>query len=282
MHQNNSSGSLGSRIAGAGIAGSAELMLFHPVDTVAKRMMNSKVAVSWSNYGEVIFQDSGSGWYNRGKTLFPGIGFGAAYKITQRMYKFAGQPFVNEKLENSLLFKKHSTFLTNAIAGAIVGAGEVALLPLDALKIKKQTNSEYRKLAVSEICKREGLKGLYAGASYTALRNVMGSFMLFGVNAFVKERQQGTDRSFGQLAVSSTAGSIASILVACPLDVVKTRMQSGQFAGIPGSAIIKAIIKEEGVGAFFKGAVPKVCTVGPKLVFSFTLAQYLAGLFNTW
>ena len=32
--------------------------------------------------------------------------------------------------------------LTNALAGSLIGIGEVALLPLDVLKIKAQTNPE--------------------------------------------------------------------------------------------------------------------------------------------
>ena len=61
--------------------------------------------------------------------------------------------------------------------------------------------------------------------------------------------------------------------------MIKTRIQSGTFGENPsGLLIAKNILKEEGVGAFFKGVVPKVGTVGPKLIFSFTIAQYLMGL----
>ena len=69
--------------------------------------------------------------------------------------------------------------------------------------------------------------------------------------------------------------------VACPLDVVKTRLQSGAFGQDRGMKIIGDIIRNEGCGAFFKGSVPKVLTVGPKLVFSFTVAQYLMQMFES-
>jgi hypothetical protein len=38
------------RFAGSGIAGLCELTLFHPVDTMAKRLMNSQENLSKENY----------------------------------------------------------------------------------------------------------------------------------------------------------------------------------------------------------------------------------------
>jgi hypothetical protein len=39
-------------------------------------------------------------------------------------------------------------------------------------------------------------------------------------------------------------------------------------------------VKKEGFGAFFKGLTPKLAVVGPKLVFSFTVAQQLMSIFE--
>ncbi|KAJ1506364.1 hypothetical protein HMI56_000646 [Coelomomyces lativittatus] len=72
-------------------------------------------------------------------------------------------------------------------------------------------------------------------------------------------------------------GSMLSILVSAPLDVIKTRLQNQPFHATPvsGYTVIKNLIRHEGMGAFFKGLVPKLSIVGPKLVFSFTVAQWL-------
>jgi hypothetical protein len=40
-------------------------------------------------------------------------------------------------------------------------------------------------------------------------------------------------------------------------------------------------MKNEGFGAFFKGLTPKLMIVGPKLVFSFTIAQHTIQYFTT-
>lgn len=269
------------RIFGSGVAGGLEFMLFHPVDTVVKRLMNNKEPFNASNWKQVIFQDSAAkSARGRIKALFPGLGFGAAYKITQRIYKFGGQPYVKEYMKQGVKpeSKVGKTFC-DGLAGSFMGAGEVALLPFDVLKIKAQTNAEYRSKGFTTLLRQEGLSNLYAGWQWTVGRNAPGSFALFGGNAFTKEYifhlEDHRDATFLQTTVSSMAGSVTSIIVACPLDVVKTRIQSGSFGEQGGISIITSIVRVEGVGSFFKGATLKVLAVGPKLIFSFTIAQYL-------
>jgi hypothetical protein len=279
------------RFAGSGIAGFCELTLFHPVDTIAKRLMNSKEDVCKENYKRILFQKAANeGPLRKYSSLFGGFGYGALYKVSQRIYKFGGQPVFNDFLTRTVFASsdgnssKATKFWSNAISGALMGACEIVLLPFDVMKIKSQTNPEIRKIGLSGLIKQEGIAGLYAGASYTAARNVCGSFMLFGVNSYVRaaiaEDSSNKKPSLLHLTISSTAGSVSCILVSCPLDVVKTRIQSGSHSGLTGSTIIKNIYNQEGFGGFFKGAVPKVAVVGPKLIFSFTLAQYLIHMFS--
>lgn len=59
---------------------------------------------------------------------------------------------------------------------SLIGIGEIVLLPLDVLKIKRQTNPEaFRGRGVLKIISDEGL-GLYRGWGWTAARNAPGSF----------------------------------------------------------------------------------------------------------
>ncbi len=81
--------------------------------------------------------------------------------------------------------------------------------------------------------------------------------------------------------VSSIAGAVASITVAAPLDVVKTRIQNANFgSNVGGATIIADMVRKEGMSSFFKGLTPKILVVGPKLVFSYTLAQSLIPFFG--
>jgi len=64
----------------------------------------------------------------------------------------------------------------SANGGSLIGIGEIVLLPLDVLKIKRQTNPEaFRGRGVLRIVRDEGF-GLYRGWGWTAARNAPGSF----------------------------------------------------------------------------------------------------------
>jgi hypothetical protein len=64
--------------------------------------------------------------------------------------------------------------------------------------------------------------------------------------------------------------------VAQPLDVIKTRVQSHSFeTPESGMSVIRNLLKNEGPAGLVKGVVPKLLIVGPKLVFSFTVAQHV-------
>jgi hypothetical protein len=294
------SGTSNARIVGSAIAGISELALFHPVDTIAKRLMSteSRFIVSSAsetilNLNHAIFRNSAdASTFTKLGSLFPGIGFGAAYKVLQRVYKFGGQPVVKDALKvryGSFFHEKFGTVngntLISATAGSIIGIGEIFLLPLDALKVKAQTAPEQLKgRGVIEIFTKEGFS-LYRGAGWTAARNAPGSFALFGGNSFAKSLMNvGEDgrATWTQDAIASSAGAVASITVAQPLDVVKTRIQNRPFnSPESGVSIMSKLIKNEGVGGFFKGLTPKLMVVGPKLVFSFTIAQHTIAYFTT-
>ena len=239
-----SSGVSNARVLGSAIAGVSELMIFHPVDTVAKRLMSTETNIvvmnsassTALNLNQAIFKES----YNKSPfskvgSLFPGVGFGAVYKILQRVYKFGGQPVVKDKLKNlygpdfeQRFGRENGRTLISATAGSMIGIGEVLLLPLDALKVKAQTAPEQLKgRGVIDIFVKEGF-GLYRGAGWTVARNAPGSFALFGGNTAAKTYmgvgEDGERATWAQDAMASCAGATASITVAQPLDVIKVRL----------------------------------------------------------
>jgi len=219
--------------------------------------------------------------------LFQGIRYGAIYKVLQRTYKWGSQPLIKSSIQlkygdafQYYFGKKRGNDLMHACAGSMVGAGEVLLLPLDVLKIKAQVNPEaLGKREMLELFRNEG-RALYSGWNWTIARNVPGSFMLFGANSFVYTQMFGIsgarEATFFQITAASIFGSICSLMISSPFDVVKTRIQNARFEDKRrGLAIVAKLIKQEGPGAFYKGIVPKLSLVGPKLVFGFTVAQWL-------
>jgi hypothetical protein len=273
---------------GSGSAGIAELLIFHPVDTVAKRLMSNQAKVSLSTLSPIIFRDTATAPITRKLlSLFPGLGYAAGYKVSQRMYKFGGQPWFNDLIKRHYGTQFTNTFgerkgkmMMQASAGSLTGIGEVVLLPLDALKIKRQVNPDaFRGRGAIRIFMEEGTT-LYRGWGWTMARNAPGSFALFGASAVTKEYILGvTDfhkATWTQNFIASIAGAVASITIAAPLDTVKTRIQNANFERkVSGVVVVKDLLKHEGPTAFFKGLTPKIMVVGPKLVFSYTLAQTL-------
>lgn len=277
------------RLLGSGTAGIAELAIFHPVDTIAKRLMSNESRItSASQLNKVIFKDKAAAPVGtKFFSLFPGLGYAAGYKVLQRVYKFGGQPVARDYLNEhygknfeAAFGKKTGKALLHSTAGSLIGIGEVVLLPLDVLKIKRQTNPDaFRGRGVLRIVRDEGF-GLYRGWGWTAARNAPGSFALFGGSAFAKEflfgLQDYNKATWFQNFVASIAGASASLVVSAPLDVIKTRIQNRNFDNPEsGFRILTNMARKEGLTSFFKGLVPKLLMTGPKLVFSFWLAQTL-------
>ncbi|KAJ5888843.1 Mitochondrial GTP/GDP carrier protein 1 [Penicillium taxi] len=283
------------RLLGSGCAGIAELMIFHPVDTTAKRLMSNQTRISTSaELKKVVFREHADAPIGKKFTsLFPGLGYAAGYKVLQRIYKYGGQPFARDYLSQHYGSDFDNTFgkgtgkaIMHATAGSLIGIGEIVLLPLDVLKIKRQTNPEaFRGRGLFKIISDEGM-GLYRGAGWTAARNAPGSFALFGGSAFAKEYiynlSDYNSASWSQNFVASVCGASASLVVSAPLDVIKTRIQNRNFENPEsGFRIISNMLKNEGPTSFFKGLTPKLLMTGPKLVFSFWLAQTLIPAFGT-
>ena len=282
-------------------------------------MSNQGKVTSASQLNTVIFRDHAHTTIPRkAASLFPGLGYAAGYKvhplpslppfsflctrterptdiisqILQRIYKYGGQPFARDYLALHHGTTFDATFgpgngkaILHATAGSLIGIGEIVLLPLDVLKIKRQTNpASFRSRGFLRIVRDEGF-GLYRGAGWTAARNAPGSFALFGGSAAAKQYfyklEDYNAASWLQNFVASIAGASASLLVSAPLDVIKTRIQNRNFENPEsGFRILSNMARHEGLTSFFKGLTPKLLMTGPKLVFSFWLAQTLIPAFN--
>ena len=87
---------------------------------------------------------------------------------------------------------------------------------------------------------------------------------------------------------SGLASALVSALAVTPCDVIKTRLQvlpnghsEPRYVGIKDCA--RKIYKHEGLGSFFKGAVPRIMVIAPlfgiaQAVYNFEVSQKLMGL----
>lgn len=254
-------------------------------------MSNSTRVTSAAQLNSVVFRDyAAAPTLQKLKSLFPGLGYAAGYKILQRIYKYSGQPIVKDYLGAHYGEQFDRTFgrgtgkaIMHATAGSLVGIGEIVLLPLDVLKIKRQTNPEaFKGRGLFKLVAEENVR-LYRGWGWTAARNAPGSFALFGGNAFAKEYlfhlKDYNDATWTQNFVTSIFGASASLIASAPLDVIKTRIQNKDFnSRETGTQILRKMVREEGFSAFFKGLTPKLLTTGPKLVFSYVTPPQMLNL----
>lgn len=100
---------------------------------------------------------------------------------------------------------------------------------------------------------------------------------LFGAAAVTKDYVLGVSdyskATWTQNFIASVSGAVASITVAAPLDVIKTRIQNANFEHkVSGVTVMKDLLKHEGPLALFKGLTPKV---GRQPRFSFGVSLIL-------
>lgn len=176
--------------------GIAELLIFHPVDTIAKRLMSNKSKFTMSTANSIIFRNfADASFSTKLFSLFPGLGYAAGYKISQRVYKFGGQPYFNDLIRGTPALKavfvnafgeRNGKNMMHATAGSLTGIGEVVLLPLDVLKIKRQVNPEaFKGRGIVRIVMEEG-RSLYRGWGWTMARNAPGSFAVSSLSPWLK------------------------------------------------------------------------------------------------
>lgn len=113
-------------------------------------MSNQSRITSASQLDSVIFKNhAAESFARRFFTLFPGLGYAAAYKVLQRVHKYGGQPFVGDYLSKHYRDSFDQAFgrgngkaMIHATAGSLIGISEIVLVPPDVVKIKRQMNPE--------------------------------------------------------------------------------------------------------------------------------------------
>ncbi|DBB10741.1 hypothetical protein WJX82_009332 [Trebouxia sp. C0006] len=144
--------------------------------------------------------------------------------------------------------------LGNVAAGATAGcAVEAALYPIDTIKTRLQLMLKGG--GWKALVKQGGAKNLYAGVWGNLVGVAPASAVFMGIYEPVKaaiSSRVSEERSFlGPLAAGSAAGVVASV-IRVPTEVVKQRLQSGEFTRGAANAV-QTILRTEGVRGLFAG-----------------------------
>ena len=121
--------------------------------------------------------------------------------------------------------------------------------------------------AVTNILASSGPRGFFAGWSALALRDLPFDIIEFPLYEALKARWAAKKGRPLETWEASVCGSLAGGLAAgltTPLDVVKTRLmtqRAGQHAYTGLLDCLCRVAKEEGVGALYRGLVPRVVNI---------------------
>lgn len=177
-------------------------------------------------------------------------------------------------------------FLAGGTAGALA---KTCTAPLDRLKIIMQISSANQQTAAAKaaasgglipafiaIGKSEGIKGYWKGNVPQVIRILPYSTAMLNSYEFYKQQFGGDQyRETGKLPVSSRlmSGALAACtatLVTYPLDIIRLRLSVDPNMTTM-TQVCKAIIKEEGATAFFKGLPATCLSISPYSALNFCM-----------
>ncbi|KAI3750440.1 hypothetical protein L2E82_21076 [Cichorium intybus] len=190
----------------------------------------------------------------------------------------AAQLFKHPLAIVALVPKEAAVFAAGAFSGA---AAKTVTAPLDRIKLIMQTHGlrvgqESAKKAIGfiqafvAVGKQEGIKGYWKG-NFAQVARVLpySAVQLFAYDTY-KKLFRGSDGELsiiGRLAAGACAG-MTSTLVTYPLDVLRLRLAVDPGYQTMTDVFLK-MLKEEGVGSFYRGLGPSLIGIAPYVAVNF-------------
>ena len=252
-----------STLASAVISGTSTLAL-HPLDTVKTMLQASQGGTILS-----VFKDAAK-LGRRG--LYKGIIPATAGAASSQGFRVG--VFEAVKLGTKVLLPSIPDLQVQTIASGMGSfIGTAVRIPCEVLKQRLQAG-QYTSVwtATSAVMKRDGVSGLFRGSAATLSREI--PFYVIGMVAYEQfkkaalawsREKRGRDLdTLETVALGALSGAVAAALTT-PFDVLKTRLMT-QAVGAQSVTIRQLaakLVKEEGPGVLFKGALPRALWIAP-------------------
>merc|ERR1711971_1487438 len=163
--------------------------------------------------------------------------------------------------------RKKNKMFWSATCGTGAGICEALLwtAPNERLKVLRQVSAGtgMRTVPYREIFATYGIAGLWVGATPTAMRSASNAAIRFSIAGHVKEvfrwltgTPEGAALPFYANFLAGGTGGAISVVMNNPVDVVKSKMQSGHSTGL--LATFKKIYAERGALGFTAGITARV------------------------
>uniref|UniRef100_A0A915DZC0 H15 domain-containing protein n=1 Tax=Ditylenchus dipsaci TaxID=166011 RepID=A0A915DZC0_9BILA len=265
----------------AGACGAASV---YPIDLIKTRMQNQRSNIyrnSLDCFKKVIKFEGPRGLYRGLVPQLMGIAPEKAVLL-----------FMNDFTRSKLSSNGQISTTSQIIAGGCSGACQSLVSnPLEIVKVRLQTVGEISnsaKLNAFTVIRELGISNLYRGLQACLIRDISFASMYFPVYGYAKKstsNEKGENGPLSMFLSALVAGSPAAFF-ATPADVIKTRLQ---VAPRPGHTVYNGVadcfsklIKEEGFGALWKGAFPRVCRSKQVWKGGLTPGDYRSDLFAWW
>eukprot|EP00794_Sanderia_malayensis_P012753 gene12753-14060_t len=293
-----------SKLLNGAIAGSVGTACIFPLDLAKTRLQDQRtVSKVGSQQVNKLYKNVFHCMYKVARVegirgLYKGLGVNILLVNPEKAIKLAVNDQARVMLGGG---RKFMPLHKEMLAGALAGLCQVSVTtPMEFLKIQMQvagrnttsSTGGTKQLTASEVAsqllKQKGISGVYRGLGATLARDVPFSFIYFPMFAFLNIKGFKPDGSrphpFHSLASGLFSGMTASLAVN-PLDVIKTRLQV--LKRVEGEPTYNGIIdcaakiyKQEGIAAFYKGAVPRMIVIAPlfgiaQMVYFFGVAEKL-------
>jgi len=262
-------------LSAAALARGFSIFCMFPVDTIKTRMQ----------MGQTFSFDG----------LFNGVGSSLLGQIPYGVLTFGGYEIYKSKFTSMFpLAPSLPVYIAAAVAGDMTGSGW--LVPSEVVKQNVQGgNYVSAGEAARSIFKSKGVGGFYQGYVSNCFRDV--PFRVFQmvsyeyvkdvmVKAKVKRMEKrgekgsiGVGLSSGEAAIAGAIAGSFSAGITTPLDVMKSKMMTGQVSGGYLGAL-KYVVENEGKRALFKGAVPRVGLIGPSVAIFFVVYEGVKNKFS--
>jgi len=147
------------------------------------------------------------------------------------------------------------------VAGWVGGCcGLVLGHPFDTLKVRQQALGYSSIVQTTLNCmKQDGMRSLFRGLSYPLLSTGAINSLFFGIYGTTLRKLDNRDRpSYTSIFLAGCVGGAGQLVIACPVDLVKVKLQvtSGETYKGPLDCIIK-IYKAEGIRGCYRGLLPQ-------------------------
>ncbi|KAJ2661625.1 Mitochondrial carrier protein ymc2 [Coemansia sp. RSA 1200] len=267
-------------VAGS-VGGIAQVFAGQPFDTVKVRLQAQPDLYSGTMDAvrKTIRNDGFSGFYKGTTTPLVGVGLCVSiqFLVVEHMKRTFAQ-INNTPKGQSPVLSAPQLYMAGAAAGV---ANSVVSGPVEHIRVRLQVQTAGASAqysgpldCIKQIYCGAGISGIYKGQIPTIIREFNGYGMYFLAYEALVQRKMAesglarSELSSGLVCLYGAAAGFAMWLTSYPIDVVKSKLQTDEFSAesrkYSGSIdCVRKIMKQEGVGGFFRGITPCILRAAP-------------------